>query len=279
MLTSQEEFGEEEFSLLRTASLTDGSNMSTCFSCREMVGDDASDLRLGCRCRVHLECFVAYLKSILRDRVTTSALEIGTETKGIHCPNYNKNPSLSECTYIGEDFYLVRLRDLIRVVEIDAKVNGKILGSSKESFTKEDLAKLKEWLEEESTVEGVENDVESIIEHTTKSCPKCNFRQSHFHGHACHAVVCGSCHAGRCYRCGNEVCACGQWHGFCKSVQGMADINDFIVLEPYPYDKRCGCAICFDCRPGNICHPSRVTHTACSFTFVPTCNHPHPPPL
>ena len=265
---------EEHFSfeLLRTASCTDGSKLTTCFSCRESVGDKSNDLRLGCRCMVHLNCFVRYLKSIISDRMSTNALETGDGTTGIHCPNYNKNASLSECLYEGNEFYLMKSRDLIRVVEIigTTRERGSISSVDDQMFTREDLSKLQRWLSEKS---GGQNDNEEeispIILHTTKACPKCKFRQSHFHGHACHSVVCGSCHASRCYRCGNESCSCGSSHGYCKEILGISDITDFLVLNPYPYDKRCGCAICFDCRPGKPCGTCTGSCIVCTGTVNP----------
>jgi hypothetical protein len=253
----QDDNDDEEFhfDLLRTASLTE---TSMCFNCREQTGDEKTDLRLGCKCLVHQSCFVQYLKSIVKDRMTTHALDMSAaKVKGIHCPNYNSNAALNECSYEesssgGEvEFYLITTRDLIRIVEISGLNSSE---EESEKFSKEDLDKLTEWLSELGNVTPSSSDEFcSIIEHTTKACPKCRFRQSHFLGHGCHAVNCGVCYVMRCYKCGNENCTCGSSHSMCLPLQGLADINDYIVKTPYPYDRRCGCAVCFDCRKGKPC--------------------------
>ena len=45
----------------------------------------------------------------------------------------------------------------------------------------------------------------ALINATTKPCPHCQFRVSHYHGHACHHIQpgggCPSCHKHFCYVC------------------------------------------------------------------------------
>ena len=251
-MEEQEEQEEQQFPLVRNASLSSSDEDCICFSCRDSVGTRRSDLRLGCRCLVHHNCLISYLKSIINDRMTTSALDI--TQKGIHCPNYNKNTSHNECQASIEGGYFMQVKDLIRIVEISTVEQQQPLRPNEgeiETFTEADLTKLRSWLEEPTAENEEVKDV--IIENSTKPCPKCKFRQSHFHGHNCHSVVCGVCHTGRCYRCGKENCLCGSSHSNCKDLRSYADIMDFVVMKPYPYDKRCGCAICFDCRPKKPC--------------------------
>jgi len=215
--------------------------------------------------------------------------------KGIHCPNYNKNPAYNECMYSAmvegvvdtatatgggavaggggsvasiarepstelyrntsdgrRRMYFMRTPDLDQLLAISTErfQDASSTETNALKFTEEEIEKLKGWLQEEDTDD---NDAEdnSIILHTTKPCPRCRFPQSHFHGHKCHSVTCGRCRTSRCYKCNQTSCRCGG--GYCKPLQGLADITDYLVLEPYPHDKRCGCAICFDCRPGKPC--------------------------
>lgn len=103
----------------------------------------------------------------------------------------------------------------------------------------------------------------ALFEATSKACPSCSFRQTHYHGHHCHHVKegCYKCKMHFCYRClstrdenirkrGSESkCLCGNWSSFCDTTDLMTNLQ----LTPYPHDKRCGCPICPECRPGRPC--------------------------
>lgn len=102
---------------------------------------------------------------------------------------------------------------------------------------------------------------------TTKPCPGCGARTSHFHGHQCHHIRpdggCTNCRTHWCYACGatedenrrergwRSGCRCrsGFWSSFCKS----SNIRANLVQLPYPHDRRCGCQICPECRRGSPC--------------------------
>jgi hypothetical protein len=115
-----------------------------------------------------------------------------------------------------------------------------------------------------------END--AYIEATTKKCPHCNVRGTHYHGHMCHHISpmggCSNCHTHYCYRClsteqdnlmirrNRSSCLCGHWSSFCSPLTDRSDVKKYLVKAPYPYDKRCGCVICPDCslnRPCSTC--------------------------
>eukprot|EP00811_Abedinium_folium_P004096 NODE_1376_length_2500_cov_27.116308.p1 GENE.NODE_1376_length_2500_cov_27.116308~~NODE_1376_length_2500_cov_27.116308.p1 ORF type:complete len:740 (-),score=109.79 NODE_1376_length_2500_cov_27.116308:279-2273(-) len=94
----------------------------------------------------------------------------------------------------------------------------------------------------------------SIIDATTKACPKCKARITHYHGHGCHHIKPGK----GCSNCGFHFCYCclaawGSSKCKCKVICNGQDLKDYLVLKPFPYDARCGCAICPDCRPGQRC--------------------------
>ena len=46
----------------------------SCVTCKEPVGMDEFDIRLGCRCLVHFDCLSGYIKSIIANRSSTVAL-------------------------------------------------------------------------------------------------------------------------------------------------------------------------------------------------------------
>jgi len=100
---------------------------------------------------------------------------------------------------------------------------------------------------------------------TTKGCPGCGFRATHYHGHACHHVKdgCRECGIQYCYSClatqeqnvkereEEYQCLCEEgWSNFCVSDGSTAEN---ILCDPYPRDKRCGCPICPDCKKGQPC--------------------------
>ena len=118
----------------------------------------------------------------------------------------------------------------------------------------------------------------ALIEATTKACPTCGFRVSHYHGHACHHILPGSpggcpqCHTHFCYAClstdERHYCAFvgmrTSWSSNCKA----SDIQKNLVkAQRFPYDKRCGCPICPDCRPprtrGGRGRPCAHCHGSC----------------
>jgi hypothetical protein len=96
---------------------------------------------------------------------------------------------------------------------------------------------------------------EALVIATTKPCPNCSFRTSHYQGHSCHHIMpgrgCPNCGTHWCYRCGATRCRCpgGSWSTFCS----QNELPENLVAKPYPHDGRCGCPICPLCRPGRPC--------------------------
>ena len=96
----------------------------------------------------------------------------------------------------------------------------------------------------------------AFIEATSKACPTCSFRITHYHGHACHHILpgtgCPNCGTHFCYTCrrkGTSGSSCG-----CRLFCNSADIQANLVLTPFPHDRRCSCPICPDCKPGQPCN-------------------------
>ena len=105
---------------------------------------------------------------------------------------------------------------------------------------------------------------DAVISATTKPCPNCGFRTSHYHGHSCHHIAPGSgcpqCHKHWCYSCGMSPPNGRRMPGYCPSSPRCrlncesASITDHLDRSSgWPVDQRCGCAICPDCRPGRPC--------------------------
>ena len=110
---------------------------------------------------------------------------------------------------------------------------------------------------------------DNFIAATTKPCPSCGFRATHYHGHACHHISpgqgCPRCHTHYCYMCRStaaenlqlrgkeQSCRCGSWSSFCSAFRSREDVQNYLTCQPYPHDNRCGCVICPDCRFGSPC--------------------------
>jgi hypothetical protein len=101
---------------------------------------------------------------------------------------------------------------------------------------------------------------------------------------------CAACRTEYCYRClgtaeenvrlrgDKKHCVCGFWSNFCKPLQGAAEIEEHLALTPYPHDpRRCGCAVCPECREGKPCvcarGIARCARGGCS-PAPPTCERP-----
>lgn len=48
------------------------------------------------------------------------------------------------------------------------------------------------------------------------------------------------------------LCPCQNWLNFCSPIETEDDMK-FIGFNPLPYDTRCGCVLCWECKPGVPC--------------------------
>ena len=94
-----------------------------------------------------------------------------------------------------------------------------------------------------------------FINITSKGCPHCGYRITHYHGHACHHIRpgsgCPNCGTHFCYSClqlGHSGTDCG-----CRLFCSNDAILEHLERDPYPHDARCSCPICPDCRPRRPC--------------------------
>lgn len=267
-------------SLFRQAS---GINIEMCSICQDTDdlvgnggGDKASDIRLACGCAFHYPCLVCYIRAELGDK------EAVRKTDGIPCPNAIS--TVGTCKKLGSDdgnIYKLGPEDLDTIVSY-AQTHNILLGA--DSLSHDETKKLRLWLTNRSektafnppTYPSLSSDAAAeaklsdlFIEVTSKKCPiqSCPNRESHYHGHHCHHVRdgCRVCKTEFCYKClstkednirlrgGKSSCECGFWSSFCSPIVTSEDILEYLVIKPYPYDKRCGCQVCNECRPGEPC--------------------------
>lgn len=109
---------------------------------------------------------------------------------------------------------------------------------------------------------GEDQATAETIRATSKACPNCGMRITHYHGHDCHHITpgtgCPGCGQHFCYVCLRKHGTPGnrQWNAACEHRQSFCintDICSHVVATPFPHDSRCGCPICPDCRPSRPC--------------------------
>ena len=196
---------------------------------------------------MHHRCFVHYIRS--------QEQRAWKRSDGLPCPNAGL---VDQCERNSGKVYIITpesLTALVDCVECDEVV----------PLTSDELQKFRSWTRTEPSNLGRQGSCDPFILATTKACPGCGCRSTHYHGHACHHVKdgCPDCKIEYCYACGSTgadnkrlrgeeyMCRCKEgWSNFCNADES---IIDNIACDPYPCDKRCGCPICPDCRKDNPC--------------------------
>ena len=244
-----------------------------CFICRDYEsGDNDSNevskfVRLGCRCISHYHCLIQYIRSKLGNRLKISL-------NGISCPYGKECKSYKTLDDVGGDetkLYYITTTDLDIVVDYgrnNPKLKENLDENDCEELTHEEVNDLRKWLEEKREIKiFTDDDFDLFVISTTKACPSCGFRSTHFQGHQCHHVECPNCNINYCYKClSSEIenirdrgedyaCKCGCWTNFCHSIKSPSDIEKYISINEggIPFDIRCGCIICNDCREDMMC--------------------------
>ena len=206
---------------------------------------------LPCGCRCHVKCLVAYILSKIGDRSQFSSGDIR-----IQCPYGNTLCSNPSSSLSISDLRSIASRGGHNVLPL------------------EQIDDLQKWakdrdcsvfmVQSDSEKKRSEANLDPFVLATTKACPNCSVRSTHWHGHQCHHISpatkgCPSCHVNYCYRClATEVensekrfdpsrCICGYWGNFCAPIRSAKDIELYIESKPVPFDRRCGCVICPDC--------------------------------
>ena len=124
-----------------------------------------------------------------------------------------------------------------------------------------------------------------LVRLTSRGCPGCGARTTHFHGHACHHISpstggCPACGTAWCYACGATgddnlrlrgkrsacLCARGTWSAGCENRDVAKHVD---ARSGYPADRRCGCPICPTCRVGAPCELCDGTCCVCEGLVPP----------
>lgn len=253
-------------SLLRQSS---GVEQRECFCSDSVGGNPATDLRLSCRCLVHRQCLITYLRIELGDRakLLNTIQNSGCKTVGILCP-YARAQT---CAAVGSASFITV--DDMQTLLVSGDGSQETHSSPENALTIDEIGRLQRWVDEDTALsatfaatspkkvqsapttlgaakeEPLIDYTDVYIAATTKPCPTCQFRVTHWHGHSCHHIQpgggCPKCKEPFCYKClssaqqnrrhrgGTASCLCGGWSNFC-SEQG---ITKNLSLTPFPYDK------------------------------------------
>jgi len=242
------------------------------------INDTSKFVRLGCQCISHYHCLIQYIRSKLGDRLTMSLNGISCPY-GVDCKSFK---TLDEVDGDDTKIYYITTADLDNIV--DYGINHPNLQSYLDeheckALTHEEVDDLRTWINDQKnkpTKQLTDDDYDLFTISTTKACPSCGYRSTHYHGHQCHHISparppqrggCPNCHINYCYRCSSTAientrdrgnassCRCGYWSNFCHPIRSSPDIEKYIAINAggIPYDKRCECVICSDCRHGKPC--------------------------
>ena len=148
--------------------------------------------------------------------------------------------------------------------------------------------------------EGYTDELDPFVAATTKACPTCSMRSTHWHGHQCHQIApslgigskggCPSCRVHYCYRClateqdnvrlrgHRSACVCGYWHNFCIDIRTQEDVDSFVTYQDgIPLDSRCGCVVCPECRYREPCASCTGNCGVCRGFLNPAPDQANPP--
>ena len=187
--------------ILRGASAAAAGRCDICLE--EVRGSGRNNLRLGCRCLLHFDCLSSYIKAQLGDSAMLR------RRGGITCPCSGLGCSRDGAGAAGQPAppYVLGIDEISLLADYYADaVSSGALEAQTIPLTREDAERLRRFMDEPaappSKVRRVASDETwPYIETTTKQCPNCTNRESHFHGHACHHVTCTSCQIAYCYKC------------------------------------------------------------------------------
>jgi hypothetical protein len=215
-----------------------------CGICMEPIGyhETYLDVVLACGCMIHYECLILYIRSHLGDRITL----LSHGKNGILCPyirgqqcnfasEFTRENTLRQGiqhfdnSYVpSEKRFLIMIDDLVNLVQLGLKLKKYSLQKVK-PLSQDEVERLKIWIQEgyfgSESID--DNQMDPLLVATTKRCPSCNYRGTHYHGHHCHHISpfggCPICSTHYCFRClssgpenlskrGNiNICNCGKY--------------------------------------------------------------------
>ena len=206
---------------------------SECSICISPIGSGYEGLRLNCGCLFHYGCFTDYLKNIQPSDVN--------QHEGVVCANHScagasSNPFVSKI--------VLSVEDLRGLAEYRTRSEDAPEGSESAESVLAICDKIQSIMDVHKELKKGTENTDSFSQATTKKCPDCTFRATHYHGHKCHHVSCVQCNQNWCYKCakkryGSDSCKC-PGSIYCSSD----NIELYLELLPFPHDTRCGCVIC-----------------------------------
>ncbi len=246
-----------------------------CPICLEQLLD--RKFELGCGCTFHSsQCLILYIQACLNNGQFIINTASGDHIRGIKCPSsvlngskqckINRPPitmceNVVECAIAKKPIYIISADEFNHLHTINCITMELMSRIQSLLFQTQQVIQTPSEEEDRSGLLATDG----FILATSKVCPTCEVPVTHFHGHACHHIVpgggCPNCQKPFCYKClstGEEnyratgqpaICQCAGWSTFCEDNA----IYDNLELEPYPKDRRCGCAICNECSAGNPC--------------------------
>ena len=187
-----------------------------CAVCMDPVinHNDGVDILLACKCRIHYECLIGYIRNQMTDRITL----LGHGKDGIICPYisisgcrfsqvfYAENRARRQSNKISTNNvvdYFINVTDLQILVKVGVQIKMKI-NAGLNPLTLPEVNRLQEWIDEGR--ESIDDsNLDPFVVATTKACPVCQYRGTHFMGHDCHHISpfggCPRCRTHYCYSC------------------------------------------------------------------------------
>jgi hypothetical protein len=203
--------------------------------------------------------------SNIRSQITRSeSITDNDDLEVFCCPFYVSRQCKYKETELGkvdpDDKYFITLKDLSFIIDLQnmkkleqITVDGvsprfsprqgnnspriglvsRSISDEEVTLTEEIISKLQSWILDDKPVVIDPTQTEKFTNATTKACPNCQYRSTHYHGHACHHISpsggCINCKTEYCYKClataeqnrkerrSSNVCLCGGWSNFCIS--------------------------------------------------------------
>jgi len=237
-----------------------------------------SEYTLSCQCKLHIDCLNGYIRNQIGDRNQMNLCGIACPN-GRSCKHYTSSSLLldksfeldeandlfqsSSSVVVSPFFITVPDLRLINNFNKDVEKEGEF-----SALSNDEIDRFDNWLTEQKQGPSKVNsdDCDPYVLATTKPCPTCNFRSTHYQGHKCHHISpssgrnsrggCPNCHKNYCYKClcsakdnlrdrgVKEVCACGFWSSFCDPIRTVKTVEKHISYNNgIPCDSRCGCTI------------------------------------
>lgn len=156
-----------------------------CLEFADSISDRYMFIRLGCQCVIHYHCLTQYVRHKIGDRATISL------SSGISCPYGTECKSLED---ESKNKYFIAIDDLQNIYQYGLEhpqITSYLKENDINALSYEEVEGLKQWIEEQKqiTTLKISNENHDLFTiSTTKACPSCGFRSSHYHGHQCHHI-------------------------------------------------------------------------------------------